>query len=272
MTEPQYPSYGTRDALRRTFDSAAELYDRARPHYPDAVVDDLLGLGGILAGDSVLEIGCGTGQLSVDLARRGMKLTCVELGAGLAEVARRNLAAFPAATVERGAFEAWPLPDEQFDFVTAATAFHWIDPDVRFRKTAAALRPGGHLGIIATHHVTGGTSDFFVASQDCYERFMPGTPRGLRLPEVSTVSHEAADDMAASGLFEVVGERDHVWDETYSADGYIDVLETYSGHRALELDGRGRLYDCVRELIHERFDGTITKRYLFRITVGRRMP
>ena len=117
--------------LRQTFDETAARYDRVRPGYPAALFDDLASLCGLRAGSRVLEVGCGTGQATVPLARRGYVVCAVELGARMAEVARARLAAFPAAEVERAAFEDWPLPPASFDAVMAATAFHWLDPEVR---------------------------------------------------------------------------------------------------------------------------------------------
>jgi protein-L-isoaspartate O-methyltransferase len=58
------------------------------------------------------------------LAEQGCRVVAVELGAGLAAVARRNLAGFPDVEVVTAAFEEWPLPTEPFDLVLAATAFH----------------------------------------------------------------------------------------------------------------------------------------------------
>ena len=83
--------------LRTLFDGVAERYDAARPRYPRVVVDDLVALAGLEFGSRVLEIGCGTGQLTVDLARRGLDVTAVEIGPALAEVARRNLAPYSHA-------------------------------------------------------------------------------------------------------------------------------------------------------------------------------
>jgi SAM-dependent methyltransferase len=145
------------------------------------VFDDIAGLAGLKPGSRVLELGCGTGQASIPLARRGFEVVAVELGGGLADVARRNLASFPAVDVVNAAFETWPLPPAPFEAVLAATAFHWLDPAVRVGKAADALRPSGALAVIATHHVAGGTEQFFAEVQRCYERWMPGMG-GLVVP------------------------------------------------------------------------------------------
>ena len=83
-----------RERLRQTFDRAAVLYDRVRPDYPEALFDDLITVAGLTPGDRLLEVGCATGKATRPLARRGFRITCVELGAELAAAARRNLAGF----------------------------------------------------------------------------------------------------------------------------------------------------------------------------------
>ena len=160
--------------LREVFDEAAELYDRARPGYPAALFSEL--------------------------AERGCEIVCVELGASLAAVARRKLARFRSVRVEVGTFEAWPLPPEPFDTVLAATAFHWIDPAVRVTKAARALRRGGALATIATHHIAGGDAAFFAEVQACYEHWDPATPPGLRLPTADEIPFDS-QALVGSGQF-----------------------------------------------------------------------
>jgi SAM-dependent methyltransferase len=205
----------------------------------------------------------------VPLAERGCRIVAVELGAGLAAVARRNFARFPEVQVVTAAFEDWPLPAEPFDVVLAATAFHWIDPQVRIAKAADALRPGGALATIATHHVAGGDDEFFVEVQACYERWDPDTPPGLRLPAAAAVP-ASGEELDRSGRFGPVSFRRHEWELEYSSAGYLDVLRTYSGHRALEPVPRANLLACIAELIDSRFGGRISKRYLAELRVARR--
>jgi SAM-dependent methyltransferase len=232
-----------RHRLRATFAEEAELYERARPVYPTAVFDDLAAYAHLDAGPRVLEIGCGTGQPTLPLAERGYRVIAVELGPEMAAVTQRRLAGFPGVRVIVSAFEDWRLPDEPFDAVVCATAFHWIDPQVRVAKSAPALRPGDER--------------FFAEVQSCYERWDPTTPPGLRLSTAASIPMDGAE-LDASGAFEAVTFRRHEWDLTYTASAYRDVLLTYSGHRALDSARRAGLLECITDLIHTSYGGNIT--------------
>lgn len=260
-----------RERLRRTFTEAPELYDRARPRYPRAMYDDLATAApdGLGPGCRVLEIGCGTGQATVPLAERGCRVTAVEMGAEMSRVARRNLAGFPHVAVVNAGFEEWPLPPEPYDVVLAATAFAWVDPAVRVPKSADALRPGGVLATVRTHHVAGGSEDFFAEVQECYERFDPATPPGLRLRPASAIP-EDRDDLGGEERFEPPVFHRHEWELPYSTAEYLDLLRTYSGHRALPRPARDGLLECIGGLIDGRHDGGIVKRYLTELRLARR--
>ncbi|MGW1184080.1 class I SAM-dependent methyltransferase [Streptomyces drozdowiczii] len=261
-----------RERLRRTFDEDAELYDRARPGYPAALYDDLAELAGARPGSRVLEVGCGTGQATVPLAGRGCRITAVEAGPSMAAVARRNLAGARGVEVVTAEFESWPLPSEPYDTVLAVTSFHWIDPAVRVARAADALRPGGALAVVRTQHVAGGTEEFFVDVQRCYERFDPDTKPGTRPPATAEVGNaDHAEEVARSGRYGPTVFRRYEQDLTYTASEYLDVLRTYSGHRALPDTARRGLLDAIAELIDGQYGGRVTKRYLVELGVSRRL-
>lgn len=254
--------------LRTIFDEDAELYDRMRPAYPDRLFADLVELVGLGPGHRLLEIGAGTGKATAPLSATGCRITALEPGPRLAAFATRRFASSPNVEVVNDYFETWPVPEDRFDMVVAATAFHWLDPAVRVSRTAEILRPGGVLAVIETHHVAGGTERFFADAQDCYERFDPSTPPGLRLESADQVPRQA--DTTDSGWFEPARFRRYPWDVEYSATEYVNLLMTYSGHRALSQPARTGLLDCVRTLIETRYGGQITKRYLTQLWTARR--
>ena len=255
-------------SLRTSFDEDAELYDRARPAYPDALFDELVRLAGLRPGDRALEIGCGTGQATRPLAERGLRVTCVDLGENMARVARRNLAAFPDVDVQVGTFESWPLPAQPFDLVLAATAWHWIDHDVRFVRAARALRPGGSLAIIGTVHVSDEHGDaFFRRAQDSYELCTPEQSRGWGdgLPPAASLAPPEVD---LERFHEPVFRR-HPWVGTYTAAEYLDLLSSFSDHRSLPAGQRSCLFGGIAQAIAE-FGGRVRKHHVFTLTVSRR--
>jgi SAM-dependent methyltransferase len=276
---PRPGQAASRERLRVTFDEDAERYDRARPGYPPQLFEDLAELAGLGPGSAVLELGCGTGKATVPLVelvsgsaagrqgpRNGGRVVGVELGPALAAVARRT----SGATVVNATFESWPLPPEPFDLVLAATSWHWFDPEVRVTKSADALRAGGSLAIVDTQHVAGGTEAFFADAQRCYERFDPATPQGIRLQPADEFVDDDAE-LAASGRFAAAGFRRYEWELPYPTEQYIDLLLTYSGHRALPAAARNGLLDCIAELIDRRYGGRIVKRYLTQLRVAKRL-
>ena len=168
-----------RERFRGTFEIAAGRYDRARPVYPSELFDELLALTAVVAGDRVLEIGCGTGIATRALAARGLRVTCVELGSALAAVARENLADMAEVEVLHGSFEEWEAPVAvRFDLVVAATAWHWIDPAVRYHNAWRLLRRGGHLAYWSATHV------FPVGGDPFFREIKGSTRRSARLGRV----------------------------------------------------------------------------------------
>jgi len=255
--------------LRTVFDEDAELYDRARPRYPAELFDDLLDLAALGNGCRVVEIGPGTGQATLPLVARGCSVLAVELGASLAATLRRRTAGLPVEVVV-GAAEDHPLPAAAFDAVAAFTSWHWLPPVRRLSTAHEALRPGGSLVTVRTEHVLGGTEQFFADAQRCYERWDSATEPGLRLLPAEEVP-PALDEVDTSELFAPAVRRRYHQDVAYSTDSYLDVLHTYSGHRALDQDRRTGLMGCLRQLIDSRYAGAITKRYLYELRVAQRL-
>jgi SAM-dependent methyltransferase len=132
----------------KVFDEVADEYDRHRPTYPHALLDHACEVAALGAGDRVLEIGCGTGQLTRDLLARGLRVSAVEPGDRLIALARQNLGDIGDVEFVNARFEDAPVPREHFDAVFSASAMHWIDPDLGWQKAAEALAPGGTLALV----------------------------------------------------------------------------------------------------------------------------
>jgi ubiquinone/menaquinone biosynthesis C-methylase UbiE len=132
---------------RMLFDGIAELYEASRLGYPSGIVEFAVTTAAAGAGSEVLEVGCGTGQLTESLAGYGFRLTAIDIGPSMIAAARRRLDG-SAVSFQVSSFEDFDAADASFDLIISGTAFHWVDPDVRFRKPARLLRPGGWLALL----------------------------------------------------------------------------------------------------------------------------
>ena len=114
--------------------------------------------------------------------------------------------------------------------------------------------------------------DFFLDVQEDYEAIVPDDPAtkagGPRPPDTIP---DLSGEISASGRFRNVADRRYLWDVVYTSQGYIDVLNTYSGHRALDGDTRERLLTRIRNRIEARSGGQVRKTYLAMLNVAERL-
>jgi SAM-dependent methyltransferase len=136
-------TYGT------VFNDIAGAYDRHRPAYPDALIEQACEVAGIRSGTPVLEIGCGTGQLTRSLLARGLRVTAVEPGDQLMARAREQLHDLGDVQFVHARLEDAPLPRRHYGAVFSASAIHWVDPDVSWRSAADVLVDGGTLALVS---------------------------------------------------------------------------------------------------------------------------
>jgi SAM-dependent methyltransferase len=233
----------------RLFAQQAEAYDRFRPTYPDGVIDELL--GPVPAGLNVLDVGCGTGIASRQIAQRGAKVLGVELAPRMAEIARGH-----GIEVEMAAFEAWDPAGRTFDRVTSAQAWHWLDLPIATAKAAAVLRPGGKLCLIWNAGCQ--PDDLADALEDVYARVVP--PGGHRLfrgyaasraSEMKAGLDSEIDAISAAPDFGAPTEKWFPWMRAYRRDEWLNQLMSRSDHTALEPAVRDRLFEGIGAAIDD---------------------
>jgi SAM-dependent methyltransferase len=236
------------EARSKLFDQQAECYDRSRPSYPAAVIDQLLFPEP--AGLEVLDVGCGTGIASRQMAEQGANVLGVEAAPGMAEIARNH-----GIEVEVGAFEDWDAAGRTFDRVISAQAWHWLDLPVSTPKAARLLRPGGRLCLMwnAGCH----PEDLADAIAPVYARFFPTIGSAgfgyaaSRPADRRTGLTSVVEAVAAVPEFGAVTETWFPWTREYTRDQWLDVLLSRSDHAALDSAVKGRLFEAVGTAIDE---------------------
>lgn len=215
-------------------------------------------------GSRILELGCGPGNATVLFSGRGFRLVCLEPGAQLAEVTRRRVAANNDTEVIVTTFESWQMGVERFALVFAAQSFHWMDPQTRFSKAAAALEAGGALAVFANRALRG-NGEVDQRIQQVYESHAPH----LRIDSRNTRDH-FLELFAGASEFRMAECREYPWRTEYTADEYVDLVETHSDHRILPEAQRRVVLDGIRAAI-EQSGGTYPVNYLAVLCLAHRV-
>ncbi len=258
MTESQSKRLHEDRARALSFGGVADLYDRARPSYPSALIDELMELGA----RRVLDVGCGTGKAARLLIERGCDLLGVEPDPYMAAIARSH-----GINVEEATFESWDSRARVYDLIVSGQAWHWVDPALGVAKAAALLRPGGHLGVFWNRG----------RPEDDAQRTLEAVY--LRCaPEIATTNvalnpmndptdrlHEFRD----LGVFTDVVVREFPWTTVYDRAGWIDLIATHSDHLRLPDIQRSALLEAVGDAV-DGMGGTLTYHYSTLLVLAKR--
>ena len=248
---------------RLVFSGVAQSYDRVRPSYPDAAVDDIVSFAGVCPGDRALEVGSGTGKATILFAARGLDLVCLEPNQEMAEVTRRNCADFPQVSVETCAFEDWAGPPGSFRLVLSAQSWHWMPPLHRYTLAWRVLDPGGTVAVI-WNQTTWPDPALRRRLRAAYRFWTPTLCLGGPDPG------RWAAEIAGSGLFDSVRTQTYRSKVVYSCAAYLELLSTYSDHRMLPEADLRRLLDAVAEAVGGG-DGLVDVEYLTRVHLAQRL-
>ena len=242
----------------KVFDEVAAEYDRSRPAYPDELVAQACRLAELGSGDRVLELGCGSGQLTRSLVARGLDVVAVEPGPNLLALAEHNVEGRGRVEFVNARFEDAPLAHGHFRALFSASAFHWLDPDVSWRKAARVLVPGGTLALI---QYCGLLEERSAADLDVLLSAL------ARLAPEAAAAWPRYRDLAAT-VAGVEERRDNV-SEAWAWVGSYDVARDYAGR----LFGDVRVA-CVPQLLEQTADELnallATASFFPRLPLGRR--
>ncbi len=227
-------SFRTGVSGRVGFQSGSEVYERARPGYPDEAVSHLEAVAGLGTGSRILDIAAGTGKLTRKLVTDGIECVAVEPSASMRAEFRRCV---PGTPVVAGVAESIPVRDSSFDAAVVAQAFHWFEPEVALPEVARVLRSGGWLALIRNER---DESDPLVAELVHRSKWTTGQPEG--------VSRDFGADLEKSGLFGPVDRTRYSFVQHLDIAGFVEQVASRSYVRVLPDARRHQVLATVREL------------------------
>lgn len=220
--------------VAESFGADPDRYDRARPRYPDAMVQRIFVHS---PGPDVVDVGCGTGIAARQFQALGCRVTGVEVDPRMAEAARRT-----GVEAEVAAFEEWDARGRTFDAVVAGQAWHWVDPVAGARKAAAVLRPGGRLAVF--WNVFQPAPDLAAAFGEVQQRIIPDAPNVWNVPALKVYAAmfaKAAEGMEQVSAFGEPEEWRYEWEHVYTRDQWLEQVPTFGGSAQLPPEALARL-------------------------------
>ena len=209
--------------------TGGSAYASSRPTYPEALADFLADT--CEKTEHALDVGCGSGQLSVLLANRFDLVTATDPS----EEQLKSAKAHPRVTYKREAAEQISLPDDSVDLVTAAQAAHWFDLETFYDEVRRVARTGAVLSLISygVPEMDGTVGELLKAFywQDIYSHW----PAGRRHVEEGYQSLEFP--FAEQKLPPLTITR------TWSKAELLAYMSTWSAVKRAETAGNGKVFD-----------------------------
>jgi SAM-dependent methyltransferase len=251
---------------RLVFGEVADLYDRARPSYPPALIDELIEYADVAPPARILEVGAGTGKATKMFAERGLGVLALEPDPAMAALARRTCAQYERVGVEQVEFERWPSDGAAFPLLACAQAWHWIEPSARYVKARQALLDDGTLAVFWSHPEWQ-LSPLREELRDAYARagaeMIAYGPMHPDTEVPALVADWDAEIDAAAG-FSRPATRSYRWSRDYSTADYLALLQTHSDHVILPPAAQAAVLEAVGAAI-EGAGGAIRISYLTRL-------
>lgn len=244
--------------VAQSFGSDAERYDRTRPSYPSALIEQI---AADAPGRAVLDVGCGTGIAARQLQAVGFTVLGVEPDARMAQFARHS-----GVEVEVATFEGWDEAGREFDAVISATAWHWVDPVAGAAKSARVLRPGGLLSVFGNvvYQIPRQVQEAFATA---FQEVAPDSPFATASAEKvdAVAAYERLYGKAADGIRQAGEFADPLWQRfdwphTYTRDEWLDQLPTTGALTRLPPDKLAPVLEAVGAAIDE-LGGSFTTTY-----------
>lgn len=247
--------------LKNTFSKVITDYDLARPIYPEAVYQQIMQFSEIGENANILEVGAGTGKATDLFVNRNLYsqsnkrinhfyLDLLEVSDEQVAFLENKYHNYPQINVKRNYFEEY-IADKQYDLIYSATAFHWVKSDIGYPKAWEMLKPGGTLAVFwQMSSVTYYNDEIFKGLNAIKQKYLPNESLGFDAQGINQVKEKRISQIQSGGYFEMPKIYEFRWTDTYDADKYTKLVNTYSSTQTLQEDVKNAYLEEIKRYIN----------------------
>ncbi len=234
--------------LRDTFSGVIETYEWSRPRYPAQLYHDIEAFAGLFPGASLLEVGAGTGQATELFLSKGYHLDLLEVSDEQVSYLNHKYAD-DHVRARKAYFEEYDSP-QKYDLIYSATAFHWVNAEIGYPKAWSMLKEGGSMAVFwqmssVTYHDKG----LFVGLDEIKKKYLPDESLGFDAEGIESVRQRRIKQIQSGGCFGMPVMKEYRWTDTYDANRYAALIDSYSDTQLLEEKPRRAYLEEIREYI-----------------------
>ena len=252
------------------FSTVAAAYNKARPNYPKQLICRAIELARLSSNAIILEVGCGPGTATITFAQLGFSMLCLEPSKEFYHLALHNCKQYPNIEIKCTSFEEWDLEAKRFDVVMAASAFHWIPPEIAYSKAAHALKDDGFL-ILLWNMTPQLPDEVYQVLNEVYGVEAPSLTRYETRETQEKILRGFGRTILKSGRFKGLVSENIFCQINYSVDDYLELLSTFSPYRTLAPHRRESLFSGLKKVIQNNFGDSIQISYLSAFHVAQKI-
>lgn len=233
------------------FDEVVLNYEKRRPNYGSQLFEDVIKYSNLTSDKSIIEIGCGTGQATEPFLKTKCKVTAVELGQNLSSYTAKKFSNYTNIKIIQSAFEDYKCDDNKFDMLYSATAFHWIPDEIGYKKAFRILKNDGTIALFWNKPSTNNMDDpLHKKINSIYNEFLPQWNHKTSDNDNESKYSGTMNQLNYYGFTDIKLKLYHNIRKLNGVE-YVELLNTYSDHRALDKSIQVPFFDAIKKAIEE---------------------
>ncbi len=234
--------------FEESFDKFAQIYDEVRPGYPKQLFEDIRDVCKAQELSNILEIGTGTGIATKSLTNFNLPITTIEPGENLLNITKINLESDQNIIFINSTFEKFKTT-EKYDMLFSATAFHWLDKEIKYKKANRILSDKGFLVLIWNNFFRD-DSIVYQKTDTLYQKYLPAID-GQSDANIRSLNKliEREVEISESNLFYITFSQKYITNYVYTGENYARLLNTFPEIIKLEQSKRNSFLSEIRETV-----------------------